>query len=84
MTKSEFSVTSGNIFDQYAQELLAIYRINKAEEDAIRAKDAAKKKADEEKAAGKDDKKKAAKKKGKDGPAQIGFGKGTRALFDYL
>jgi hypothetical protein len=63
---------------------LAVYRINKEQEDAMKAKDAAKKKAEDEKAAGKDDKKKAAKKKGKDGPAQIGFGKGTRALFEYL
>lgn len=62
---------------------MANYRINKSEEDAMRAKDAAKKKAADEKQ-GENDKKKAAKKKGKDGPVQIGFGKGTRAIFDYL
>ena len=78
---------SNSVFEAYANELLVVYKINKEAEDAMKAKDEAKKKADDEKvaAAGKDDKKKGgAKKKGKDGPSQIGFGKGTRALFDYL
>ena len=73
---------SQNVFEAYAGELYSIYVLNNLVEKEMKAKDEAKKQAAEAKAG--DDKKKAAKKKGKDGPPVIGFGKGTRQLFDYL
>ena len=70
------------MFKAYTQELLAVYKINKVAEEALLTKYQEKQAKSEAQA---DDKKKAAaKKKGKDGPPTIGFGKGTRQLFEYL
>lgn len=79
---SEAQIDAVNMFKAYQKELLAVYKKNKVAEDALLAKYKEKQaKAD----AQPDDKKKAAaKKKGKDGPPVIGFGKGTRQLFEYL
>lgn len=61
---------------------MAIYKLNKEAEDELVEKYNEKAAKAEQQT---DDKKKAAaKKKGKEGPPTIGFGKGTRQLFEYL
>ena len=79
---AEAKVDAENMFKAYQKELLNVYKVNKLAEDALLAKYNEKQAKSE---AQTDEKKKAAaKKKGKDGPPVIGFGKGTRQLFEYL
>ena len=71
-----------SIWSSYHRELECIYWTNKKAEDELLAK--YKEKQAKSEAQTDDKKKAAAKKKGKDGPPTIGFGKGTRQLFEYI
>lgn len=75
-----------DVFQAYVEELMVVYYKNQKVEDEMKAKAEEKKKAEEEAAKADEgaDNKKKGKKKGKEASTTIGFGKGTRALFNYL
>lgn len=84
------SAYDNSIFAAYTQKLIGLFEQNNGIESELAQKAAEQKKAEEEEAKQAEDqpddnkKKQQKKKKGKEIDTKIGFGKGTRAFFDFL